>query len=126
MTDDAREPQRFGTRCVHAGQSPDPETGAVAPPLYQTSSYAFDDADYAVRSGYVTTPVFGGMSWLGRASFDAALRVAHPAHFEALGDARSILLLASDRVHQDETLFIELFLPYGTFYRWHQPFLELV
>jgi O-acetylhomoserine (thiol)-lyase len=47
MTDDASDPQRFGTRCVHAGQSPDPETGAVAPPLYQTSSYAFDDADYA-------------------------------------------------------------------------------
>jgi O-acetylhomoserine (thiol)-lyase len=47
MTDDNREPQRFGTRCVHAGQSPDGETGAVAPPLYQTSSYAFDDADYA-------------------------------------------------------------------------------
>ena len=47
MTDDASEPQRFGTRCVHAGQRPDPETGAVAPPLYQTSSYAFGSADRA-------------------------------------------------------------------------------
>ncbi|MUV90817.1 aminotransferase class I/II-fold pyridoxal phosphate-dependent enzyme [Halapricum sp. CBA1109] len=47
MNDDASEPRRFGTRCVHAGQEPDPQTGAVAPPIYQTSSYAFGDADYA-------------------------------------------------------------------------------
>ncbi|AWB27409.1 O-acetylhomoserine aminocarboxypropyltransferase/cysteine synthase family protein [Halococcoides cellulosivorans] len=45
MTDDT--PRTFGTRCLHAGQSPDPETGAVAPPIYQTSSYAFEDADTA-------------------------------------------------------------------------------
>ncbi|WP_423743839.1 O-acetylhomoserine aminocarboxypropyltransferase/cysteine synthase family protein (plasmid) [Haladaptatus sp. SPP-AMP-3] len=38
---------RFDTRSVHAGQEPDPATGAVAPPLYQTTSYAFDDADHA-------------------------------------------------------------------------------
>jgi len=37
----------FATRTVHAGQSPDPETGARAPPLYQTTSYVFDDADHA-------------------------------------------------------------------------------
>ncbi|MBX0287627.1 O-acetylhomoserine aminocarboxypropyltransferase/cysteine synthase family protein [Haloarcula salinisoli] len=35
----------FGTRCVHAGQEePDPATGARAPPIYQTSSYVFEDA----------------------------------------------------------------------------------
>jgi O-acetylhomoserine (thiol)-lyase len=38
----------FGTRCVHAGQGdPDPATGARAPPIYQTSSYVFEDADTA-------------------------------------------------------------------------------
>jgi O-acetylhomoserine (thiol)-lyase len=37
----------FATRSVHAGQSPDPATGAVAPPIYQTTSYEFDDADRA-------------------------------------------------------------------------------
>lgn len=30
----------FGTRCVHAGQPPDPATGAVMTPIYQTSTYA--------------------------------------------------------------------------------------
>jgi O-acetylhomoserine (thiol)-lyase len=46
MTD--REP-RFDTRAVHAGQSPDPQTGARAPPLYQTTSYVFDDAETAAE-----------------------------------------------------------------------------
>ncbi len=29
----------FGTRAVHAGQTPDPTTGAIMPPVYQTSTY---------------------------------------------------------------------------------------
>jgi len=38
----------FGTRCVHAGQEePDATTGARAPPIYQTTSYVFEDADHA-------------------------------------------------------------------------------
>ncbi|RLM56704.1 O-acetylhomoserine aminocarboxypropyltransferase/cysteine synthase [Halobellus sp. Atlit-31R] len=37
----------FHTRSLHAGQEPDEATGARAPPLYQTTSYAFEDADRA-------------------------------------------------------------------------------
>ena len=37
----------FGTRCVHAGAAPDPATGARAPPIHQTTSYVFEDADDA-------------------------------------------------------------------------------
>ena len=44
-----QDPQHFGTRCLHAGQSPDSETGAVAPPIHQTTSYAFKDADRAAE-----------------------------------------------------------------------------
>src|SRR5437764_11249087 len=29
----------FGTRAIHAGQSPDPSTGAIMTPIYQTSTY---------------------------------------------------------------------------------------
>lgn len=29
----------FGTRAIHAGQNPDPVTGAIMPPIYQTSTY---------------------------------------------------------------------------------------
>jgi cystathionine gamma-lyase len=32
--------QKFPTRCIHAGQSPDPTTGAVSMPIYATSTYA--------------------------------------------------------------------------------------
>ncbi|MFB6138524.1 MAG: O-acetylhomoserine aminocarboxypropyltransferase/cysteine synthase family protein [Halobacteriaceae archaeon] len=37
----------FDTDSVHAGQDPDPSTGARATPIYQTTSYVFEDADRA-------------------------------------------------------------------------------
>ena len=37
----------FDTRSIHAGQRPDPETGSRAMPIYQTTSYVFDDPQYA-------------------------------------------------------------------------------
>ncbi len=37
----------FATRSVHAGQRPDPETGARAMPIYATTSFVFDDAQHA-------------------------------------------------------------------------------
>ncbi len=42
-------PQQFATLAVHAGQSPDPATGSRAVPIYQTTSYLFQDADHAGR-----------------------------------------------------------------------------
>ncbi len=41
--------REFGieTLCLHAGQIPDPITGARAVPIYQTTSYVFDDAEHA-------------------------------------------------------------------------------
>jgi O-acetylhomoserine (thiol)-lyase len=42
-------PQQLATLAVHAGQSPDPATGARAVPIYQTTSYVFHDADHAAR-----------------------------------------------------------------------------
>src|SRR5213596_483211 len=41
----------FDTLAIHAGQAPDPRTGAVVPPIYQTSTYA-QDAVGAPRLGY--------------------------------------------------------------------------
>lgn len=35
----------FSTRAVHAGQQPDPQTGALATPIYQTSTFVFPDAE---------------------------------------------------------------------------------
>ena len=39
--------QKFATAAVHAGAAPDPTTGARATPIYQTTSYVFNDTDHA-------------------------------------------------------------------------------
>lgn len=43
------QPHRFETLQVHAGQEPAPGTNARAVPIYQTTSYVFDDADHGAR-----------------------------------------------------------------------------
>jgi len=49
------------SKIVHGGQHPDKETGALAPPIYQTSTFAFRDADHGARlfkqeeTGYIYT-----------------------------------------------------------------------
>jgi len=45
MTQEAT--QGIGTRCLHAGQQPDPTTTARAVPIYATTSYVFNDTQHA-------------------------------------------------------------------------------
>ncbi|MBM2854766.1 MAG: cystathionine beta-lyase [Steroidobacteraceae bacterium] len=49
MSDD-KKPLGFSTRAIHAGQSPDPTTGAVMPPIYAVSTYAQESP--GVHKGY--------------------------------------------------------------------------
>ncbi|HEX8144406.1 MAG TPA: homocysteine synthase [Pyrinomonadaceae bacterium] len=52
MADDQQEKTaklHFDTLAIHGGQQPDPTTKARAVPIYQTTSYTFDDADHAAR-----------------------------------------------------------------------------
>ena len=50
---------KFDTQALHAGQQPDPVTGARAVPIYQTTSYVFRDTDHAAalfnleRAGHI-------------------------------------------------------------------------
>jgi len=37
----------FSTLAIHAGAQPDPTTGARATPIYQTTSFVFEDVDHA-------------------------------------------------------------------------------
>src|SRR5260221_14340285 len=37
----------FATLAIHAGAQPDPTTGARATPIYQTTSFVFEDVDHA-------------------------------------------------------------------------------
>jgi O-acetylhomoserine (thiol)-lyase len=57
------KPPAFETLSLHAGQHPDPATGARAVPIYQTTSYVFQDADHAAalfnleRGGHIYTRI---------------------------------------------------------------------
>ena len=59
----APKPPAFETLSLHAGQRPDPATGARAVPIYQTTSYVFQDADHAAalfnleRAGHIYTRI---------------------------------------------------------------------
>jgi O-acetylhomoserine (thiol)-lyase len=87
----------FNTRAIHAGQKPDPTTGSRAVPLYQTTSYVFENAQHGAdlfnlaRPGNIytrimnpTTAVFeermadleGGVGALAVASGSAAVTYA--------------------------------------------------
>jgi len=48
-TSDSRD-QHFATRVIHGGQQPDPQTGAVMPPIYATSTYV--QSSPGVHKGY--------------------------------------------------------------------------
>ncbi len=47
MTDESPRSFGFETRAIHAGSAPDPATGARATPIYQTTSFVFEDVDEA-------------------------------------------------------------------------------
>ena len=88
---------KFDTLTLHAGQQPDPATGARATPIYQTTSYVFKDTDQAAalfnaeRAGHVysriTNPtnavleerisaLEGGVGAIATASGQAAMHLA--------------------------------------------------
>jgi O-acetylhomoserine (thiol)-lyase len=49
MPDQAAAPQHLATLALHAGQVVDPATNSRAVPIYQTTSYVFNDSDHAAR-----------------------------------------------------------------------------
>jgi len=81
---------KLDTLALHAGQQPDPLTGARAVPIYQSTSFVFDDTDHAAalynleRPGHIytrlsnpTTAVLeGGVGAVATASGMAALFLA--------------------------------------------------
>ncbi len=88
---------KFDTLALHAGQQPDPVTGARAVPIYQTTSYVFRDTDQAAalfnleRAGHIYSRISNptvavleeriaalehGVAAIGTASGHAALHLA--------------------------------------------------
>jgi O-acetylhomoserine (thiol)-lyase len=105
----------FATRALHAGQRPDAETGARAVPIYQTTSYVFEDTAHAAalfnlqRFGNIytrimnpTTAVFEErMAALERGVGALAVGSGQAAQFIALAS----LLEAGDEIVAAKTLY---------------------
>ena len=108
----------FATRAIHAGQDPDPQTGAVVVPVYQTSTFAQEAVgqhhgwDYA-RSGNPTRDALetalasleGGAHGIafasGLAACDAVLRTLEPGdHVLLANDVYGGTYRQFDRVHR--------------------------
>ena len=90
--------KRFGTRCIHAGQQPDPSTGAIMTPVYQTSTFVqqspgviIEDYDYARSANPTRKALEANLASLegGRHGFNFASGLAAQAaciHLLAAGD----------------------------------------
>ncbi|MDM7945229.1 MAG: O-acetylhomoserine aminocarboxypropyltransferase [Oceanibaculum nanhaiense] len=106
---------RFDTLSLHAGQQPDPTTGARAVPIYQTTSFVFKDVDHAAalfnleRSGHIYSRISnptvavleerlaaleGGVGAIATASGQAALHLAIVTLMDAGGH-----IVASNRLY---------------------------
>ena len=52
LTDPQERSDRFGTRAVHAGQEPEPVSGAIMPPIFQTSTYVQPSVGHPLAGRY--------------------------------------------------------------------------
>jgi O-acetylhomoserine (thiol)-lyase len=59
MTDSPNAAPGFSTLAIHAGAAPDPSTGARVTPIYQTTSYVFNDVEHA--AALFNLEVFGNI-----------------------------------------------------------------
>ncbi|MFO7259995.1 MAG: cystathionine gamma-synthase [bacterium] len=97
----------FGTLAVHAGQEPDPTTGAIMPPVYQTSTYV-QDALGEPRRGYEYARVQNPTREAMEANIAALEGARHGIAFASgLAAIEAILkrLSAGDHVVSEENLY---------------------
>src|SRR5690606_8766508 len=98
---------RFATLAVHAGQAPDPTTGAIMPPIYQTSTYV-QEALGVPRAGYeyarVQNPTREAMERNIAALESGGHGIAFASGMAAL-EAVGKLLSAGDHVVAEENMY---------------------
>jgi O-acetylhomoserine (thiol)-lyase len=118
---------KFDTLALHAGQQPDPVTGARAVPIYQTTSYVFPDTDHAAslfnleRAGHIYSRISnptvavleervaaleGGVGAVATASGQAALHLGIATLMGAGGH-----IVASKSLYGGSTNLFKLTLP---------------
>ncbi len=90
----------FDTLAIHAGAQPDPATGARATPIYQTTSYVFENADHA--AALFNLQVFGNIYTRIMNPTNAVLE----ERIAALENGRAALAVASGHAAQFIALYI--------------------
>lgn len=85
---------KFATQAVHAGASPDPVTGARVTPIYQTTSFVFNDPDHA--AALFNLEAFGNIYTRINNPTQAVLE----ARVAALEDGTAALAVASGHAAQ--------------------------
>jgi O-acetylhomoserine (thiol)-lyase len=105
--------REFGveTLCLHAGQIPDAQTGSRAVPLYQTTSYVFDDANHAASLFNLQTfgNVYTRLSNPTTAVFEervAAIEGGRAAVAAATGQAAEMVALLNILEHGDHIVLL--------------------
>jgi O-acetylhomoserine (thiol)-lyase len=111
----APKPPAFETLSLHAGQHPDPATRSRAVPIYQTTSYVFDDADHAAglfnleRAGHIYTrisnPTTAVLEERLAALEDGVGAVCTASGMAALHVAVATLLNAGDHIVASASLY---------------------
>jgi cystathionine gamma-synthase len=87
-------PVEFETLAIHAGQEPDPATGAITTPIYQTSTYVQDEV--GVHKGYDYARVANPTRTALQECLASLERAAHGHAFSSgLGAATTLMHLAS-------------------------------
>jgi cystathionine gamma-lyase len=116
----------FGTRAIHAGQEPDPSTGAVMTPIYQTSTYVQEspgkNKGYGYARGKNPTRValekciaaleggkYGICFSSGMGSVDAVMKLLKPGDEVITGD---------DLYGGSYRMFTKIFEPFGIKYHF--------
>ncbi|WP_420132256.1 O-acetylhomoserine aminocarboxypropyltransferase [Rhodopseudomonas sp.] len=111
----APKPPGFETLSLHAGQHPDPLTGSRAVPIYQTTSYVFQDTDHAAalfnmeRPGHLYTrisnPTIAVLEERIAALENGVGAVATASGMAALHLAIATLLSAGDHIVASSSLY---------------------
>ncbi|MCX7360033.1 MAG: cystathionine gamma-synthase [Alphaproteobacteria bacterium] len=117
--------KRFGTRCIHAGQQPDPSTGAIMTPVYQTSTFVqqspgviIEDYDYARSANPTRKALEANLASLegGRHGFNFASGLAAQAACIHLLSSGDHVVLSDDVYGGTYRQFDKVFKQFGITY----------
>jgi len=117
---------RFSTICIHGGQEPDPTTGAIITPIYQTSTYVQDELgrhkgfEYARTQNPTRSALEANLAAIegGRAGFAFASGMAAINAIATLLEAGDHVVVTDNTYGGTYRLFEQILTRYGLTFSW--------